>query len=47
MREFEEEKLVSEDELKRGEDKVQDLTDDFNKQIGEIGERKEKEVMEV
>ena len=47
MREFEEEKLISEDDLKRGEDKIQELTDDFNEQIGEIGERKEKEVMEV
>lgn len=47
MREFEEEKLISEDELKRGEDKTQELTDDFIKQIGEIGEQKEKEVMEV
>ncbi|MBN2501036.1 MAG: ribosome recycling factor [Anaerolineales bacterium] len=47
MREFEEEKLISEDDLKRGEDKIQELTDDFNQQIGEVGERKEKEVMEV
>ena len=47
MREFEEEKLISEDDLKRGEGKIQELTDDFIKQIGEIGERKETEVMEV
>lgn len=47
MREFENEKLISEDELHRGEEDLQKLTDDFVEQINTIGERKEKEVLEV
>ncbi len=47
LREFEHEKLISEDERKRGEDDLQKLTDRFIEQISEVGERKEKEIMEV
>jgi ribosome recycling factor len=47
MREFEKEKLVSEDELKRGEDDLQKLTDRFIEEIAKLGERKEAEIMEV
>ena len=47
MREFEEEKMISEDDLKRGEDDVQKLHDEIIKEMDEIGENKEKEVMEV
>ena len=47
MREFEDEKLVSEDEMKRGEDSTQKLTDKMVEEINEIGEAKEKEIMEV
>jgi ribosome recycling factor len=47
LREFEDEKLISEDELKDGEDKVQELTDKFTEQITQIGEAKEKEIMEI
>jgi len=47
LREFESEKMISEDELKTGMEELQEITDDFIKQINEIGERKEKEVMEV
>ncbi|MEJ2012645.1 MAG: ribosome recycling factor [Anaerolineales bacterium] len=47
MREFEREKLISEDELKRGEDDLQKLTDRYIDEINEIAERKENEVMEV
>lgn len=47
MREFEHEKLISEDELHRGEEDLQKVTDDFIEQINTIGERKEKEVLEV
>lgn len=46
MREFEREKMISEDELKRGEDDLQKLTDQHIDQINEIGERKETEVLE-
>jgi ribosome recycling factor len=47
LREFEDEKLISEDELKDGEDKVQELTNKFTEQISQIGEEKEKEIMEI
>jgi ribosome recycling factor len=47
MRDFEKEKLISEDELKRGEDDLQKLTDRFVEDIGKRGQEKEKEIMEV
>lgn len=47
LREFEKEKLISEDELKRGEEELQKLTDQMIDEIETIGQRKEKEIMEV
>lgn len=47
MRDFEKEKLISEDDLETGEKEVQELTDKMIKQIDEIGERKTREIMEV
>jgi len=47
MRDFEKEKMISEDELKRGEDDLQKLTDRFVEEINEHGQEKEKEIMEV
>jgi ribosome recycling factor len=47
MREFEKEKLVSEDELKRGEVDLQKLTDKYIEEIAEQGKAKEQEIMEV
>lgn len=47
LREFEEEKLISEDDLKRGEDDTQKLTDQYIEKINSIGEHKEKEILEV
>ncbi len=47
MREFEHEKLISEDDLKRGEEELQKLTDQKIIQIDMIGERKQAEIMEV
>lgn len=47
LREFEHEKLISEDELKRGEEEMQKITDEYIEKINEIGERKEKEILEV
>jgi ribosome recycling factor len=47
LREFEKEGLISEDEQERGEKELQELTDKMNKRVEEIGERKEKEIMEV
>ncbi len=47
LREFENEKMISEDDLKKGEEELQKLTDKMIVQIDEIGKRKEKEIMEV
>lgn len=47
LREFEKESLISEDDLERGEKDLQELTDKLNDKVQEIGERKEKEIMEV
>lgn len=47
LREFEKEKMISENERDRGIDKVQELTDKYIKEVDEAGKRKEVEVMEV
>jgi len=47
LRDFEDEKLITEDDLHRGEEKVQEITDDFIKKTDEVCERKESEIMEV
>lgn len=47
LREFEREKIISEDELTRGEDSLQKLTDKMIESIGEASKRKEAEVLEV
>ena len=47
LRDFKEEKLISEDDLKRGEEEVQKLTDEIIKELDQLGAHKEKEVMEV
>jgi ribosome recycling factor len=47
MRDFEKEKLISEDDLERGEVDLQKLTDRYVEEIAQHGERKEAEIMEV
>ena len=47
LKEFEKEKMISEDEFFRGKAKVQELTDEFVEEIDGIGKRKEEEVMEI
>lgn len=47
LREFEKEKLISEDELKKAEEELQKLTDRFIQQVDMVGQHKEKEIMEV
>lgn len=47
LREFEDEKMITEDDLHRGEERVQEITDDYIKKIDELCERKEGEIMEV
>lgn len=47
IREYEKEKLITEDDLKRGEEDLQKLTDKFVEDIAKHGQHKENEVMEV
>jgi ribosome recycling factor len=47
LREFEQEKMISEDEQRRGEEELQKITDRFIEEINQVGERKEKEILEV
>ncbi len=46
LRDFEKEKMISEDELHQGEDELQDLTNEMTDQVAVIGKRKEEEIME-
>ena len=46
LRDFEKEKMISEDELKLGETRLQELTDEMIDQVAVIGKRKEEEIME-
>ena len=47
MREFEKEKLISKDDLERGEEELQKVTDHYIEEINKHGEHKEQEIMEV
>ncbi len=47
LKEFEQEKMISEDDRKRGEEDLQKLTDRMIEEVNAVGERKEKEIMEV
>jgi ribosome recycling factor len=47
LREYEEEKMITEDDQHKGEDKVQEITNDYINKIDEVCERKEGEIMEV
>jgi len=47
LREFEKEKMISEDDLKKAEEELQKLTDKVIQETDFIGQRKEREIMEV
>jgi len=47
MRDFEKEKLITEDDLKYGEEELQKATDKFIEDIAKHGQNKEKDIMEV
>jgi len=47
LRDFEKEKLITEDDLKQGEEQLQKTTDKYVSQVDVVGDRKEKEIMEV
>jgi ribosome recycling factor len=46
LREFEQEKIISEDDLKKGEEELQKITDRYIEHINSIGVYKEKEILE-
>jgi len=47
LREFEEAKMISEDDLKHGEEEIQKITDRVIEEINEIGKKKDQEIMEI
>jgi ribosome recycling factor len=47
LRQLEHEKLISEDDQRRAQDRLQDLTDRYSRDLDQIGATKEAEVMEV
>jgi ribosome recycling factor len=47
LRDFEKEKMISEDDLKRGRDELQKLTDKYVEQAESVSKRKEEEIREV
>lgn len=47
MKDYENEKMISEDELKRGEDEVQKLMEKIAADLEKTGQHKEHEIMEV
>jgi ribosome recycling factor len=47
IKEYESEKMISEDDRVRGEDELQKLTDRFMADVDKIGHLKEQEIMEV
>jgi ribosome recycling factor len=47
IKDFETEKLISEDDRKRGEEELQKLTDRLMAEVDKIGHNKEQEIMEV
>lgn len=47
LRSFEKEKMITEDELEKGRDKLQALHDKYVGQMNEVGKAKQQEIMEV
>lgn len=47
VREFEKEKLITEDDLFRARDDLQELTDRYIEQVDKVQERKEQEIKEI
>lgn len=47
LRDFQKEKLITEDEFHQGRDQVQELVNELTTKMNEVGQRKEQEIMEV
>ncbi len=46
LRDFEKEKLISEDEFYQGKEKLQEITDRYTDRTDEVGTRKQKDILE-
>lgn len=47
LREFEKEGVISEDELHRGQDEVQEVTNTFIEEVNQVANAKEEEIMKI
>jgi ribosome recycling factor len=47
LKDFEKEKMISEDDMERGQAEVQKLTDHYIVEVEDLSKRKEKEILEV
>ena len=47
LKEFQDEKMISEDDFYHGRDQIQELTDDHVAEADKVGERKGEEIREV
>ncbi len=47
LKKLESDKQISEDELKRAQEKLEQLTGQYTKELEQLGQTKEREVMEV
>ncbi|MCU0522922.1 MAG: ribosome recycling factor [Anaerolineae bacterium] len=47
LREYETESLISEDDLTRGQEQLQQMTDRYVEQVEQVGSRKELDIMEI
>lgn len=47
LRDFEKEKLISKDDLERGEEDLQKITDHWIEEVNKHGQKKEQEIMEI
>jgi ribosome recycling factor len=47
LKEFLDEKMITEDDFHHGRDQIQELTDEYVVKVDEIGQRKEEEIREV
>lgn len=47
LREFQKEKLITEDEFHKGRDQVQELVNEYSTRMDDLSQRKEQEILEV
>jgi len=47
LRDFEKEKMITEDDLHQGRTQIQDMINDFSAKMDDLGRRKEEEILEI